>query len=432
MTNNHIFGTSGIRRIVDKSLFDLIFKIGFSLGNSYKNVLIGCDTRTSSKPLKMMLAAGLQAAGADVSDCGVLPTPTLAFSAKEFDIAAMITASHNPPQYNGIKLINPDGSAFNEKQKQKLEEELSSKSPGEVAWNKIGTGNIYKSAIKKHTEGIRKLLDNREINARVVLDCGCGAGCLITPMLLESMGFEVIKLNCQPSGFFPRRIEPNEANLSGLIKAVKQHNADIGIAHDGDADRMMAVDKRGNFIPGDKLMILLALDIDSKEIVTTFDASMVIEESGYDVIRTAIGDNYISQKLKEGGRFGGEPSGSWVFPEISLCPDGIYAAARIAMFAVREDISEMIREIPTYPLIRGSIDNSNRKIHAMEYGLKKLNPINIENTDGIKMEFDDGWLLVRPSGTEPKIRITAEARTEARANELYNFALKSFTKAGSK
>jgi len=432
MSNNRLFGTSGIRRIVDKSLFELVFNIGFSLGNGYKNILTGCDTRTSSKSLKMMLLAGIQAAGADVSDCGVLPTPTLAFSAREFDIAAMITASHNPPEYNGIKIINPDGSAFDEDQKIRLEEKISSGSSREVVWNKIGNSNLYKDAIKLHSESIEKLLNHQEIKARVVLDCGCGAGSVITAVLLKSMGCEVIELDCQPSGFFPRGIEPIEANLSGLAKAVCQYSADIGIAHDGDADRMMAIDNRGNFIPGDKLLILLALDIGTKEIVTTFDASMVVEEIGYDVIRTAIGDNYISQRLKEGGRFGGEPSGSWVFPEISLCPDGIYAAAKIALLAGRENISELIREIPSYPIIRGSIDNCYKEIHDIEQNLKRLNPLSIKDTDGIKMEFDDGWLLVRPSGTEPKIRITAEARTDTRANELYKYAVDAIMKASQK
>jgi len=132
MSNYHLFGTSGIRRIVDKSLFELVFNVGYFLGGEYKNVLTGCDTRTSSEPLKMMLKAGLQAAGARVCDGGVLPTPTLALSAKKYEIAAMITASHNPPEYNGVKIINPDGSAFDSQQREKLQEKISLKSPGEV------------------------------------------------------------------------------------------------------------------------------------------------------------------------------------------------------------------------------------------------------------------------------------------------------------
>jgi phosphoglucosamine mutase len=425
MSKYHLFGTSGIRRIVDKSLFELIFNIGFYLGGEYKNVLAGCDTRTSSEPLKMMLKAGLRAVGAKVSDCGVLPTPTLAFSAKEFDIAAMITASHNPPEYNGIKIINPDGSAFDSQQRKKLQEKISLKPQGGVAWNEIGSRSLYQEAIKIHIEAIKKLLKNQKINARIVVDCGCGAGSLITPVLLKSMGCEVIQLNCDPSGFFPRVIEPVEANLGDLKKAVQKNGADIGIAHDGDADRMMAVDNRGNFIPGDKLMVLLALGTVTKEIVTTIDASMVLEEIGYSTIRTAIGDNYVSQELKEGGSFGGEPSGNWVFPEISLCPDGIYAAAKIALLASREDISELVAGIPSYPIMRGSVGNNRKEIRTILRNLKKLNPVSIKDTDGIKMKFDDGWLLVRPSGTEPKIRITAEARTWVRVNELYEHALKA-------
>ena len=143
----------------------------------------------------------------------------------------------------------------------------------------------------------------------------------------------MVALNCYPNGFFPHDIEPTEANLGDLIRATGESGAELGIAHDGDGDRMMAVDDRGRFLPGDKLLVLFAQELGAQEIVTTIDASMAIDEVGFIVNRTIVGDTYVSEKLKGGGHFGGEPSGSWVFPSISLCPDGIYAAAQVVAIA---------------------------------------------------------------------------------------------------
>ncbi|MBA7528848.1 Phosphoglucosamine mutase [subsurface metagenome] len=204
------------------------------------------------------------------------------------------------------------------------------------------------------------------------------------------------------------------------MRATREFGADLGIAHDGDGDRMMAVDDKGRFIPGDKLIALFAQGVGAKEVVTTIDASMVIDEMGFSVTRTRVGDNYVSEELKKGGDFGGEPSGNWVFPNISLCPDGIYAAAQLVAMAGRQKLSQLVDSIPRYPLLRGNISSEGVVMSKLGRRLKAMEPLSVSNIDGIKLNFEDGWLLVRASGTEPKIRVTAEAKGEARVRQLYD------------
>lgn len=418
-----LFGTSGIRAVADKGLMQLALKIGLAVGNVYSNVVVGCDTRTSSPAMKHALISGLLAAGSRCCDDGVIPTPTLAFAAREFDAGAMITASHNPPEYNGIKLLNRDGSAFDYQQRKQIEEAVLDDSSLAAPWHEIKAGNIHNEAIEQHVERILHDFPTG-IKLKVVVDSGCGATYMITPYLLTKLGCEVVALNCHPSGFFPHDIEPTEANLGDLIRTTRELGADLGIAHDGDGNRMMVVDDRGRFVPGDKLLAIFAQEVGTKEIVTTIDASMAIDEMGFKVIRTKVGDTYVSEKLKKSGEFGGEPSGSWVFPKISLCPDGIYAAAQVVAIASRQKLSPLVDSLPHYPLLRGSISSEGIVMSKLEQRLMAMNPLLVSNIDGIKLNFEDGWLLIRASGTEPKIRITAEAKSETRLHHLYDNSLR--------
>ena len=419
-----LFGTSGIRGVADGNLVQLVLKVGLAVGKVYRNVVVGGDTRTSSDALKHAFISGLLAAGSKSYDAGVTPTPTLALAAKEFDAGAMITASHNPAEYNGIKLLNPDGSAFNSYQQKQIEEMILGASFPAARWDEIKSSGIYNGAIEKHIERIIPDFPTR-LRLKIVVDCGCGAASVATPYLLKKLGCNVKALHCYPSGFFPHDAEPTEANLGDLIRATREIGADLGIAHDGDGDRMMVVDDRGRFVSGDKLMILFAQEVGAKEVVTTIDASMVIDEMGFKVTRTRVGDTYVSEELKRGGRFGGEPSGSWVFPNISLCPDGIYAAAQVAAMASRRKLSLLVNDIPYYPLLRGSITSKGVVVSELERQLLTMESLSVSNVDGIKLDFEDGWLLVRASGTEPKIRVTAEAKSEARVHQLYDDGIRA-------
>ncbi len=419
-----LFGSSGIRRVADKSLVELALKAGLAVGKIYGNVVVGCDTRTSSEAVKYAFISGLLANGAKCGDAGMIPTPTLAFAAREFQAGAMITASHNPPEYNGLKLVNPDGSAFDANQRGQIEDMILSNSLSVAPWQDIKNSNIINGAIEKHIEHILQDFPV-ESKLKVVVDCGCGATSIITPYLLERLGCEVVALNCYPSGFFPHSVEPTESNLGDLMRATKELGADLGIAHDGDGDRMMAVDGNGRFIPGDKLLALFAKQVKAKKVVTTIDASMVIDEMGFSVTRTRVGDVYVSEELRKSGDFGGEPSGSWIFPNSSLCPDGIYAAARLVAIASGQKLSSLIDNVPTYPILRGSLANKGLMMSDLKKRLLTMEPLSMSSADGIKLNFEDGWLLIRASGTEPKIRITAEARSETRVHQLYNGGVKA-------
>jgi len=427
-----LFGSSGIRRVVDKEFLQLTFEVGLVTGSSYHSVVVGCDTRTSNDAMRCAFLSGLLSAGATASYAGVIPTPTLAYATRQFDAGAMITASHNPPQYNGIKLVNPDGSAFDPAQRGQIEKAVSERSSRVTHWEKITECTPYAGAIEQHIERIVADFPDK-LKLKVVVDCGCGAASAVTPPLLTCLGCDVVPLNCQPSGFFPRDLEPLPANLGDLIKAVKSESADLGIAHDGDADRIAVIDERGRFISADKLMALFARQLGAKKVVTTVDASMLIDELGFDVVRTRVGDAFVSDELRcdveEGSedRFGGESSGCFIFPQVSLCPDAIYAAAKITRIASEHQLSSLIDRIPSYPVLRGSIDGEKSAIVRIEKRLQNEveSEGRLETIDGLRLAFSDGWLLIRASGTEPKIRITAEAKSEQRAREIYDLGFKA-------
>ncbi len=427
-----LFGSSGIRREVDKEFLQLTFEIGLAVGNSYHSVIVGCDTRTSSDAMRYALLSGLLSAGATGFYAGVIPTPTLAYATRHFQAGAMVTASHNPPQYNGIKLINPDGSAFDPAQREQIEQMVSNKSSQTAHWEEISKCEDYLGAIEEHVERIQADSPTK-FKLRVVVDCGCGAASEVTPYLLSTLGCDVVPLNCQRSGYFPRGIEPIPENLGDLVRTVKSEGADLGIAHDGDGDRIVVVDEKGRFVAADKLMALFARHLGATKVVTTVDASMLIDELGFEVVRTRVGDAFVSDELRHGARgdiaekFGGESSGCFIFPRVSLCPDAIYAAAKIIEVASEHRISALANQIPSYPVLRGSVPGDKAAMEEVERRLREEAESGgrLETIDGLRLSFSDGWLLIRPSGTEPKIRITAEATSEQRVEELYNLGLKT-------
>ncbi|MGP8319230.1 MAG: phosphoglucosamine mutase [Methanosarcinaceae archaeon] len=440
-----LFGSSGIRGITNKEVtVDLALKVGLALGSTKKSAVIGRDPRIAGEMIEHALISGIVSAGCDVMRIGLVTTPTLAHAARNFDCGVMVTASHNPSEYVGIKLWNPDGMAFDSTQQEDIEETIAlARNLNHVEWNRIGNITTGNNAVREHLEMILRNIKQVKVKVkvkimvmgemkvkpaplRVVLDCGCGAGGTITPYLLREMGCDVITLNAQPDGFFPaRNPEPNDANLGLLKMAVKEFDADLGIAQDGDADRMMAVDENGVFVTGDEMLAIFA-GYECKAggtLVVPVDTSMTVDDALPDssVIRTRVGDVYVAEEIKRtGADFGGEPSGSWIFPQVSYCPDGIYAAARLIGIVQEIGLGELRRRLPQYPIKRGTVVCYNeKKGHVMNIVRSELETLGtITDIDGVRVEMDEGWLLVRPSGTEPKIRITAEARTGV--DELYD------------
>ncbi|UGV40847.1 phosphoglucosamine mutase [Methanococcoides orientis] len=412
-----LFGSSGIRGITNKDVtVDLALKVGLALGKTKGTAVIGRDPRVAGEMIEHAVISGLLSAGCDVVRIGMVSTPTLAYASRDYECGVMITASHNPAEYVGIKLWNPDGMAFDSSQQEEIEDIIENETFEPVRWDRIGNLTEDSNAIRKHIEMIVK---NVEMSSkRVIIDCGCGAGSTITPYVLREIGCEVITLNSQPDGHFPaRNPEPNDANLTLLKKAMKEFGADIGIAQDGDADRMMTVDENGEFITGDEMLAMFArheCKSDAK-LVVPVDTSMMIDDALPDstVVRTRVGDVYVAEEIKRSeADFGGEPSGSWIFPAISYCPDGIYAAAKVMELIKDKKLSELKAELPHYPTRRGTVKCDNeRKDAVMQLVHSELGSSGeITDIDGIRVDMEEGWVLVRPSGTEPKMRITAEAR----------------------
>ena len=417
-----LFGSSGIRGLANKEITPgLALSVGLAVGSLHGSAVIARDPRTSGEMIEHAVISGLLSAGCSVTRIGMVPTPTLAYAARNFSCGIMITASHNPSQYCGIKVWNRDGIAFDSRQQDEIESIINERTWKTAEWQNIG--NVFQAdAIEDHSKMILSKVGRASL--KVVIDCGCGAASVITPYVLRRMGCTVITLNSQPDGFFPARDpEPVEKNLELLKKATLSFGADLGIAHDGDADRMMAVDGKGRYIEGDKLLAFFGIRETKHSIVVPVDTSIMVDDvlKGREIYRTRVGDVYIAEELKKrNAEFGGEPSGSWIFPGISLCPDGILAAARLVEIVQNEGrLDALIDELPTYPMIRGAVLCSNEnKAAAMKKIAESLRKIGeVTDIDGIRVDADNGWILVRPSGTEPKIRITAEARKGV--EELY-------------
>jgi len=401
-----LFGSSGIRRKFDHTLADTALKIGSALASGTPDIIVGMDTRTTSPLLAHLVIAGIMGTGGTIRNAGIVPTPTVAFSTRTAQAGCMITASHNPEEYNGLKLFNREGSSFTRMQQAEMEVLL--KTQHWTDWKHQGPELAF-DAITPHKNAI---LDNVKItgNCSVILDCGNGAGCLLTPSLLADAGVKTTCINCNPSGKFARPSEPLKEHVLYAGKMVKKTRARCAIVHDGDADRMMAFDNRGRYISGDHLLVLFAHYLGVKRVVTTSDASMIIEDYA-DVQRTPVGDAYVSEALLTWGDFGGEPSGAWIFPKISYCPDGPFAAALFCEMSSEWDIAQEIDGIPTCHLLRESFTCKDAQDILTRLGASSP-------TDGIRIADEDGWYLIRASGTEPKIRVTAEGKTPAIAKKL--------------
>ncbi len=426
--NMSLFGSSGIRgKLGSEFTVDLALKIGAAAGSIADNIIVAQDPRTSGDLVIRALEAGAMASGAKVAEAGMVPTPTLARAASAFDCGLMVTASHNPPEYNGVKMWNPDGSAFDSPQMRRVEDIISTGTIRRPDWQGVGSLSYYSTALEDHMRAVIAAVGSAE--ADVVVDCANGATSVITPLLLRRLGCKVTSINAQPDGFFPGRSpEPTEEHLSDLRGLVSRKGAALGIAHDGDGDRMVAVDENGRYIDGDRLLALFVVALKAKNVVAPVDASMVLDDLVEGKVhRTRVGDVYVAEALKStGADFGGEPSGTFIFPDQTLCPDGIYAAALLSSMVKERPLSEMIDAIPKYPVSRMSRSFKNEKRgevrQRLERSMREVDCERLITVDGYRAEFKEGWFLVRLSGTEPKIRVTAEARSQESLDLLSNLA----------
>ncbi|WP_296784900.1 phosphoglucosamine mutase [uncultured Methanobrevibacter sp.] len=439
MVAKKLFGTSGIRGLIGSEVTcELALNVGKSLAYYLGNqgtVVIGYDTRTTNQMLDQAICAGLLESGVDVVKIGMVPTPLVGYATEKLnaDAGIMLTASHNPSQYNGIKLWNKNGMAYTQAQERKIEEIYANKDYISVSWENVGKLSVNEEIKGQYIDDLVDMVDIKK-GLKVVVDCASGAGSEISPLVFRKAGCEVTTLNSQPDGFFPgRNPEPNAENLQTLMKTVVAIGADLGIAHDGDADRMITVDEKGNVSPFDSLLALISKEFEG-DIVTTVDAGLCMDESvNGEVLRTPVGDVNVAEVIIEkDAAFGGEPSGTWLHPDFCMCPDGILSGLRMAEIVSRDGkLSDLLAQIPQYPNIREKITCSKEaKIKVMENMEDLLKDafddiVDVNSLDGVRLTFaDDSWVLVRPSGTEDYIRITLESRDSQRAEEIRDICVK--------
>ncbi|HUK28598.1 MAG TPA: hypothetical protein VLV31_09255 [Candidatus Acidoferrales bacterium] len=452
------FGSSGIRGVYNKDVTtETASAVGKSLAEYLRKtspnplVFVGHDQRSSSPILASTIRSALLSHGCRVANCGLCPTPALAASVRNLGASAgvTITASHNPPEYNGIKLHSRDGGGFSKTQEKEL---LECK----------GDDKVTSLASEEETIDASSKLTSLILNAapklrrrKVVVDNAWGTSFLVTPNVLESCGMDVILLNGLARANLYRAFKVERmsqdsavaewqevARVFDLMGIVGVTGAELGVVHDGDADRALFVDERGGVMSGSDVVAIFAKYFLStgkgRKVVTTVAASSivdsVVEKLGGEVVRTRVGDSAVSEKLRELGSaaaFGGEPSGAYVFPDISLCPDGPTAVARFLEILDWAGCkpSQLIGKRKRQVMLETSVSCPNESkqqlmnnvaTHAEQTSRAKAR---ISLIDGVRIDYvDSSWLLIRPSGTEPLVRITAEASQLTKAKKLLTYA----------
>ncbi|MDR1690393.1 MAG: phosphoglucosamine mutase [Candidatus Methanoplasma sp.] len=430
-----LFGTNGVRGIINEDMTsDLALQMGKAIGTVMGGtVAIATDTRLSADMIKMAVSAGIMSVGVSVVDLGILPTPAIQYYVKTHDNVTggvMITASHNPPQFNGIKCISADGTEASRVEEENIEERYSKEIPC-VAWNQVGDMCRMSGAGEEYVDAIVSKVDSesiRKAGLTACLDCANGAAYETAPLLLKKLGVRTITINCNPQGEFPGHpSEPTEENLRDLLSLTKATGSAIGIAHDGDADRCVFITGDGEFVSGDKSLALISKYVLSKKkglVVTPVSSSSLVEEvvkeSGGTINYTAVGSPVVARKMIETGAvFGGEENGGLIFPEQQYCRDGGMTVAKMLECIVAEGpLKDQIAKLPVYYTVKRKIECPNdAKKHVLEYIAEASAGAKIDNTDGTKIIFDDGWILARPSGTEPAFRIYSESKDEKVAEE---------------
>ena len=434
-----LFGTNGIRGVVGEMMnADLAVKVGRAIGTFFEGGSVGLarDPRLSGPMLARAAASGLMSAGCDVIDLGMVPTPCAQyFVAKSGHLkgAVVVTASHNPREFNGLKAIDARGMEMSREDEETIEAIYFENRFHAAAWADVGSGRTDDTAISRYMEGIRAKIDAEAIgkqNPLVVIDPGNGAGCVVTPYLLRSLGCRVLTLNAQPDGAFPGRLpEPTPDHLGDLMRLVSEVHADLGIAHDGDADRATFVDDKGAFVVGDKALALLAqAAVKSRggAVVTPVSTSSVVEDvvraAGAKVIRTRVGSPIVARTMFESGAvFGGEENGGVIFPDHQFCRDGAMSAAKMLELLAHEgkSLSALVAALPQYHIKKANVAVPvDRREAVLTSIVEFAKGRKVDTTDGVKILEGDGAVLVRPSGTEPIFRVYAEAKTPARADAL--------------
>jgi len=425
-----LFGTSGIRgKVFEKITPEFFLELGKVIASSLTagaTVAIATDSRVTKDMLKSALISGLLRSSVNVVDIGIAPTPVLAFLTKHlYDTGIMITASHNPPEDNGIKLWNTDGMAYTPHDEQRIEDILIKKEYKMPTWDRIGTLKYDYNAKEAHAKELLKRIGIKR-HFKVVVDPGNGAASGYASTLFKNAGLEVLPINDEPDGLFPNRSpEPTAETVKETISYLRKENADLAVCFDGDADRVVFCDKEGFIGYNEAISFISKLKVsqetNKKKVITTVETGRLldyaIEDFGGEVIRGKVGDGYVAHAVKkEGAPLGVEQVGVYIMPEMGYYPDSIYAA--LYLLANIENVSEIrefINEMPTLHFAEETVsvadepDNLKYKIveRVRDY-LDVFSDYHLNSLDGLRLDFEDPWILIRASGTQSLIRVIAE------------------------
>lgn len=435
-----LFGTNGIRGIANVELtIELAQKVGMAVGTFFKGgrLTIGNDARISGPMMKMAVTSGLVACGCEVIDVGPAPTPAVEFLATQYCCAGgvSVTASHNPPEFNGIKVCDGKGVELPRENEEEIEQLIHEGKFDVKPWNALGAVVSKPNWHDQYVNMILQQVDASAIgkkNFNVVVDPGNSVGTLITPKLLILLGCTVQTINGELDGLFPgRNPEPTPESLGALSEAVRNLHADLGVAHDGDADRSVFVDECGQVIDGDKTFALIAKSFLKKnpraDIITPISSSQVVkaavEASGGTLIYTKVGSIHISRKMLElRAQLGGEENGGIFYGPHQPVRDGAMSTALLLQTILEQDkpLSTMVSELPHYRTCKEKVPCPNKfKEEVMRILSSEVQYLKPETQDGVKIwENDERWVLVRPSGTEPVFRIFSEARDARTAEDM--------------
>ena len=442
-----IVSVSGVRGEVGISLDVRIitqFAIAFGTFVGGRTVVIGRDSRTSSPTVRHAVLAGLFATGCHVIDVGLCPTPTILLMAKALGAQGSITvtASHNPVAWNGIEFASASGRLLTQAERDELMRIYETEDFALAPWNEQGTLETYREAVGYHLDQILAsswLAPDliRDAQLKVVIDCGNGAGSVISPSLLRKLGCRVVELNCVTDGHFRRPAEPTPEALDVLCKTVLTSNADIGFAHDGDADRLVVVTERGVPLSGEWTLAFIADFILGKtkgDVVATVSTSRMLDDIAANhrvaLHRTKVGVGWVVEKMHEvEAALGGEGTGGVIYPDIHYTTDGIASIAAIAQYLAESGgtVTRLVENMPEYQMCRKKLEISSQELakRLVDLALEIYKETSdagsepqLERTDGVKRVWKDRWVNIRPSGTEPVIRVFSEAPTFTGAEQL--------------
>jgi phosphoglucosamine mutase len=433
------FGTDGVRGIANTELTcELAYKLGRAGGyvlaqKEHKDnvkVVVGKDTRISGDLLQSSLEAGLMSVGCDVVSVGVIPTPGVAYLIKKLDadLGVVISASHNPFEYNGIKFFNEDGYKLDDEIELEIESYIDDIS--KITYYPIGAelGNKISmhEATRDYIDYLKTIVDEDFTGLKVVLDCANGASFDIAPKVYAELGAEVVAINNHPDGLNIND-KCGSTHPESLCKAVVANEADLGLAYDGDADRLIAVDENGNVIDGDHIMIMSALFLKEKKklkndtlvvtVMSNIGLGIAAKNNGINTATTAVGDRYVLEEMKKNGyNLGGEQSGHMILLDYNTTGDGILSSLLLSSIVKekRMQLSQAAAIMTQYPqvLVNAKVQNGNKNRY-MEVDEVKVEIERIEDIlDG------EGRVLIRPSGTEPLVRVMLEGKEEGQLKEL--------------